>query len=384
MVGATSRRFVRLLPLGTLFGFALAFAIHGSAQTATLSDPKLLHKTFDAVWNTVNNKYYDSTFGGVDWVAVRKKYEPQVEAVRTDAEFRDLLGRMLKEIKISHLSILDLENLDKLLARAEVTRGLVLRDLENQVVVTRIVDGSSAAMAGLRPGFIIKTIDGVAVTNARETERTLASDTANHRLAVVDGANTTREIEVAHKLPPKDRLESEPLLTGARYAMVENKILDGGVGYIHFTNFIGPLRKRSRSIFDSMKDTAGIIIDLRGNSGGDTEVGLAFAGLFIDKETPISITQTRKGGSRYTAKPQKNPYLGKVVILVDEGSASESEELTAGPSGAPSLRRGANHTRRRHGRHIPGTAYEIHRSSLSHRLAAHSKRCDDRRPRSSP
>jgi len=325
------RRRSRIRRVGSRFGLALAFAIHGLAQTATLSDPKVLHKTFEAVWNTINNKYYDPTFGGVDWVAVRNKYEPQIEAVRSDREFSELLSRMLKEIKISHLSILDLENLDKLVARAEVTRGLVLRDLDNQVVVTRIVEESSAAVAGVRPGFAIKAIDAVAVMNARDAERTLASDTANHRLTVIDEANATREIEVAHKLPPKDKLESAPLLTGARYAAVETKILDGGIGYIHFTNFIGPLRKRFRSIFDSMKDTAGIIIDLRGNSGGDTEVGLALAGLFVDKETPISTTQTRKGGgNRYAAKPQKNPYLGKVVILVDEASGSESEELTAG------------------------------------------------------
>jgi len=322
MMRGLNRRFV---------GLALAFAFYGLAQTGTLSDPKLLHKTFEAVWNTINNKYYDPTFGGVDWVAVRKKYEPQIASARSDGEFNDLLSRMLKEIKISHLSILDLKNLDKLLARAEVSRGLALRDLDNQVVVTRIIGESSAAVAGLRTGFVVKAIDGVAVMNARDAEKTVASDTANHRLTVVDEANAAREIEVAHKLPPKDKLESTPLLNGARYAMVETKILDGGIGYIHFTNFIQPLTKRFRSIFDSMKDTAGIIIDLRGNSGGDTEVGLAFAGLFVEKETPISTTQTRKGdGNRYTVRPQKKPYLGKVVILVDEASGSESEELTAG------------------------------------------------------
>jgi C-terminal processing protease CtpA/Prc len=323
MPQATGRQHAQILARGAILSLVLAFAIRGPAQIPTRSDPKLLHKTFDAVWNTVNNKFYDPTFGGVDWVAVRKKYEPQIEAVRSDTEFRDLLNRMLSEIKISHLSILDLENLDKLLARAEVTRGLTLRDLDNQVVVTRIVEASSAATRGVQPGFIVKSIDGVAVTNARDAERTLATDAANHRLAVVDETNTKREIEVAHKLPPKDRLESTPLLTGARYALIETRILDGKVGYIHFTNFIGPLQKKFRPIFDSMKDTAGIVIDLRGNSGGETEVGLVLA--------PISTTQTRKGaGNRYTARPQAKPYLGKVVILLDEGSASESEELAGG------------------------------------------------------
>jgi carboxyl-terminal processing protease len=309
----------------------LASAIRGPAQPATLSNPKLLHKTFDTVWSTVNSEYYDPTFGGVDWAAVKKKYEPQVDNVKTDAEFRDLLSRMLKEIRISHLSILNLENLDKLVARSEVTRGLALRDLDNQVVVTRVIEESSAAASGLHPGFIITAIDAARITNARDAEKTLATDTVTHRLTVADEANTIREIEVGHKLPPKDRLASTPLLGGARYALIEHRILDGRIGYIHFTNFIEPLTKRLRPIVDSMKNTAGIIIDLRGNSGGETTVGLVMAGMFVDKETLISTTQTRKGaGARYSAKPQKNPYLGKVVILIDEGSASESEELTAG------------------------------------------------------
>src|SRR6185503_14295678 len=111
---------------------------------------------------------------------------------------------------------------------------------------------------------------------------------------------------------------------------VETKSLENSIGYLHFTNFIAPLKRRFRSAFDSMHNAAGLIIDLRGNSGGDTEVGLELAGMLIDKETLISVTQTRKGTHQYKAKPQKNPYLGPVVILLDETCGSESEEVTAG------------------------------------------------------
>jgi len=327
MVPATG---LRLLP-GARCGLVLAFALTGFAQIPALSDPKILHKTFEAVWTTINDRYYDPTFGGVDWTAVRKRYEPQVDTVKTDDEFRDLLTRMLKEIKVSHLSLLDLANLDKLVARAEVTRGLTLRDLDKQVVVTRVVEGSPAAAAGLRTGFVLSAIDAVAVTNARDAERDLANDAAIRRLSVVDERNATREVEIAHRLPPKEKLESTPLLTGSRYSFFDTRTLDGGIGYIHFTNFIAPLEKRFGLMVGSMYDAAGIIIDLRGNSGGETDVGLSLAGWFVDKETLISTTQTRRGaGNRYTAKPQKKPYLGKVVVLVDEASASEHEELTAG------------------------------------------------------
>jgi C-terminal processing protease CtpA/Prc len=62
---------------------------------------------------------------------------------------------MLDEIKISHLNILELTRLDKLLGRSVVNRGVALRDNDNQVVVTRVIEGSPAAAARLRMGFIV-------------------------------------------------------------------------------------------------------------------------------------------------------------------------------------------------------------------------------------
>jgi carboxyl-terminal processing protease len=43
------------------------------------------------------------------------------------------------------------------------------------------------------------------------------------------------------------------------------------------------------------------------------------------------ISRTRNGDSKYyRARPTAHPYLGPVAILIDEGSASASEQLTAG------------------------------------------------------
>ena len=250
--------------------------------------------------------------------------------MQNDVEFKGLLDRMLLELRISHLRILDLTTLDRDLARSVVTRGLGLRDIDNEVVITRIIDASAAAVAGLRPGFIVRAIDGAPVTNARTSETKLATDNARHRLTIVDEANATREIEIGHSLPPADKLVSEPILTGNRHVFVETKLVGDGIGYLHFTNFITGMTKRFPVAFDAMRNAPGIIIDLRGNSGGVTEVGLALAGMFSEKETTISIVQTRKGEYEYKAKPQKKPYRGPVVILLDEGSGSESEELTGG------------------------------------------------------
>ena len=53
--------------------------------------------------------------------------------------------------------------------------------------------------------------------------------------------------------------------------------------------------------------------------------------MLVNKETQLAITRTRKGDDcNYKAKPHKNSYSGPVVILLDEESASESEQVTAG------------------------------------------------------
>jgi C-terminal peptidase prc len=301
------------------------------AQTSSESKRQTWQKTFDVVWKTVNEKYVDATFGGVDWVEVRRRYTPQLATVQTDGELRDLLTRMLGEIRISHLRILDLATLEKQLGRAVVNRGLALRNIENQIVVTRIVEGSPAALAGLRPGFVVQAIDDAAVTNARDAEATLATDTDKHRLAILDEADRKRELTIEYALPPVGNLESVKILNGTRAVFVEARELGDKIGYIHFTNFIEPMKKRLPAAFDFLRSTRGLIIDLRGNSGGDTEVGLAMAGLLVGKETTISITRTRNGDNNsYKAKPQKNAYSRPVVILLDEESASESEEVAAG------------------------------------------------------
>jgi len=308
----------------------LAFASHGLAQLPKQTNPQVRQKTFEVIWKTVNDKSVAPLYGHVDWAAVKLRYEPQLAAVNSDAEFQKLLDRMLNEIHISHLHIVDIANLNQQLSRAVITRGVALRDLDNQVVVTRIIDGSPAAATGLRPGYVINAIDGVQVVNAKSAETKLAQDNEKRQLTIVDEANTTREIEIGYALPGADKLVSARIGPGSRHVLVETKTIRDEIAYLYFTNFIMPLSKRLTGAIDSMHNAKGMIIDLRGNSGGETELGLLFAGMLVDKETLISTTRTRKGETQYKAKPGKNPYRGPVVVLLDEDCASESEEMTAG------------------------------------------------------
>jgi len=68
-----------------------------------------------------------------------------------------------------------------------------------------------------------------------------------------------------------------------------------------------------------------LILDLRGNPGGAVETLRYMVGGMFDKEIKIADRVGRKNSKPEVAKPMHNPYLGKLVVLVDARSASAAE-----------------------------------------------------------
>jgi hypothetical protein len=75
-------------------------ALAGSASESL--SPKDRIEVFERVWKAVNDKYYDSSFNGVDWNAAHERYRPLVGGVKTDQEFYALLNQMLSELHDAH------------------------------------------------------------------------------------------------------------------------------------------------------------------------------------------------------------------------------------------------------------------------------------------
>jgi len=84
--------------------FLLIFPVALLAQPRTT--PELRKKTFEKAWKTVDKHFYDPKFNGVNWKSVKKQYAPIVAGVTTDAEFYDVIRRMLRELKVSHMDII--------------------------------------------------------------------------------------------------------------------------------------------------------------------------------------------------------------------------------------------------------------------------------------
>ncbi len=59
-------------------------------------------QSFETVWKTVNEKHYDSTFGGVNWNALHDRYKPKIANAKTDSAFYTLTNQMLFELNLKN------------------------------------------------------------------------------------------------------------------------------------------------------------------------------------------------------------------------------------------------------------------------------------------
>jgi carboxyl-terminal processing protease len=250
--------------------------------------------------------------------------------VKSDAEFYELIEKMLGEFKVSHLQVITPDTIARL-REPGATTGLVLRQIENQVVIGSLSDDSSAVKAGLKTGYVITKINGEATKNLADAKRKL-SGKPNTSLSLSYLNETNEERYTTLERTPLSDGDRQDLGGGLRlYSQFESRRLNGNIGYLHFTNFLSILNPRIQAAIESFKDAGGIIIDLRGNGDDDDSVALKIANILFDKETQLMITKTRNGDDfYYKAKPAKNSYFGRVAIIVDETSGSASEQIAAG------------------------------------------------------
>jgi carboxyl-terminal processing protease len=316
-------------------------------------------QSFDIVWRTVKEKHFDPTFGGVDWDAVRRKYEPRLTRVKKDGELYSLLNEMLGELRQSHFGVIPPEAIleDGSWNQPAGNVGIDLRIVDGQFLITRVAPDSTAARAGLRPGFAVKRIDGaetakmqkeiVAQMNKnpliRDWSPGLRSFLAARRilyrvggkpgtmarLQYLDERGLVREAVIGREKPSGELSPRFGYLPAQRME-IEAKRLDGGLGYIRFNSFMMPVMEKVRSALREFHEAPGIIFDLRGNVGGIGELVMGIVGLMETRQTSLGTSRRRSGQLKLAVFPQAQPYTGPVAVLIDGGSGSATEIFAAG------------------------------------------------------
>ncbi|MFL6209795.1 MAG: S41 family peptidase [Pyrinomonadaceae bacterium] len=350
-------------------------AVAPASPTPTESDAAARRRdAFEIVWRAVKDYHFDPTYGGVDWDAVHAEFAPRVARTMSDRELHLLLQEMLNRLGRSHFVIIPPESIpavapeesdadepDKpvsprsqqgLNVTERLTNGIGidLRILNGAAVITRVEPQSSAARAGLRPGFIVRSVDGRLLSTAlwQMKRASIYQPVVRHqlptelvvglfngppgtyaRISYLDALNRPHRVSV-----PRERLKGEmspPIQSlPPLFVEFEARRLRQGIGYIRFNLFAVPVLDKFCTALRTMADAPGVIIDLRGNRGGVLGVLYGMGGLLETRAVSLGSMRTRDGALPFVVIPQKHVYTGQLVVLIDDSTQSAGEMLASG------------------------------------------------------
>lgn len=192
---------------------------------------------------------------------------------------------------------------------------------DNRILIVSIIDDSPALEAGLKAGDIILKMDGESVEDKTTDEFTKLVKGSNKQTIILTLLRDNKEIDIA---------VTRKIVT---LKSVSSKIFeqDGKkVGYIYISIFAANTDSQfKKELIDlEKKGINSLIIDVRDNTGGHLTSVENIISMFLDKKHVIYQIES-KGKTTKTYSKNNDSKKYKVVMLVNENSASASEMLTA-------------------------------------------------------
>lgn len=337
-------------------------------------------ETFRMVWQTVKDNYFDQTFGGLNWNRIKIEFEPRALQAQTDAELHSLLQEMINRLNKSHFIIVPPEVFREIgKAQAEFKEkietsgtednqtesseieaekasessrfgiGIDLRFINGQAVITQIEKESPAARAGLKTGYVIEKINGISLKSFVEKIRQNSIYAKIYErqlpgllLSFIDGASIgavkigfrdereqAKEVEIRREA---FKGEFVKILSGlpAQFLTFESKSLDEETGYIKFNLFALKTVEKFCAAVSQFKNKKAIVIDMRGNAGGNFGALFGITSLLTDKGFVVGTEINKFGKEPRFVQPQLKNFKGKLVVLTDAQSFSAAEVFAAG------------------------------------------------------
>ncbi len=197
--------------------------------------------------------------------------------------------------------------------------GILLGDEDGALVVRGVFSDGPAKTAGVRVGDVIVAVDGLSIKGMKTSEV----------IPMVKGEKgTVVNVTFTRSGKPKPFVLS---ITRANVALsVTSRLLDSGYGYISFRSFrsntlsgvvaaLAVLEKENKG------PLKGIVIDLRYNPGGYLHTALALLELFSDEGEELLYTKEKGLVELHSADSDEEWGDMRIVVLVNEHSASASE-----------------------------------------------------------
>ncbi|OAV68840.1 putative CtpA-like serine protease [Bacteroidales bacterium Barb6XT] len=194
------------------------------------------------------------------------------------------------------------------------------------VVIAEPYEGMPAALAGLKAGDLILSVDTTNTSGKTSDEVSrLLKGIPNTKMTLViqrPGEKKTRKIDIVRK---------QIIITTVPYYGVYGD----STGYIYLSNFTDKSAQEIKEAFEDLrqnKHIESLVIDLRGNGGGVLESAVQIVGMFVPKGSEVISTKgkIRQWDRIYRTSIEPLDTVMPLAVLINGNSASASEIVAGG------------------------------------------------------
>ena len=197
--------------------------------------------------------------------------------------------------------------------------GVTIEEHAKGIQIISIVEGGAAEQAGISPGDIILSVDGVSTIG-------MAIQQASSIITGIEG--TTVQLHILKDNNSKHLYN----ITRKKFTIpaVTKELLAGNIGYISMNTFSddGAVLVQNAKIDLQKKGATSFILDLRNNGGGYVHTAEELIGLFPNSPDAFKIITTKKTSLTKSTK-QSSLFPANTKVLVNGYSASASEMTAA-------------------------------------------------------
>lgn len=292
-----------LIAVSIVTGMFLGYQMRDRMPWSYVSNSQSIGSSLDEVLDLIKTRYVDD--------------------VNTDSLVDISISEVLTHLDphTQYIPVKDLASINEDLEGRFVGIGIEFDIFEDTVNVINIVKNGPSEKAGLKAGDKIIKVEKLTVAGksyTADTIKSLVKGPINSKVNItIVRFGETKTLTLVRNFIPIVSLD-------AAYMLMPTK------GYIRLNKFSETTYEEFMAALEKLQKTGlkDLVLDLRGNGGGMLNEAIEMADEFLGGDKLIVYTQgTHLAKKEYKARRRGLFEDGKLIVLMDEGSASASEVL---------------------------------------------------------
>lgn len=314
--------------------------------TFSLQAQKQYKEDFKYFWESLNREYAYFDIKQTKWNEVKNIYTKELDSLKNDAEFLALLENVKDELYDAHIGFN--RNLESSFRLIPNDLDAYISYEDGKYIISDMRSDYKIQDSALMIGDEIYTVNGKSIVTLVEENLPKSIKNPNKEvreyfanLVFAGKHNEPRNIGVLRNKQIDTIALEKATIKKQPKQLLEYFVIQKNFGYIKINNSLGnnQMIQAFPKVVDVLKDTKGLIIDLRATqNGGNAEVAKAIMGKFIKEPMPYQVHERVGLEREFSIKrrfvellyPLENPYDKPVYILVSRWTGSVGEAIAQG------------------------------------------------------